>query len=72
MLTGCYLKNKKQLSKMGCKRYQNLSEEKQDKKHQHAHEQYRNLSEENEKKCQYGHERQKDFQRMINKGHFSL
>ena len=44
ILTGYYQNTQKKLSKKARERYQNLSEEEKDKKHQHARERYRNLS----------------------------
>ena len=53
MSTGYYQKNKENFSKKVRERYQNLSEEEKDKRHQYAR--YRNLSEEEKvKKHQYG------------------
>ena len=50
-------KSEKSFQKKTCERYQNLSEEKKEKKAQYACERYRNLSEEKkEKKRQHGSE----------------
>ena len=57
MLTWYYqkkTKNKEELSKKACERFQDLSDEEKDKKRQYACEWYRNLSEEEkDKKRQY-------------------
>ena len=50
-------KTKKSFQKKICEMYQNLSEEKKEKKGRYAYERYRNLSEEKkEKKRQHGRE----------------
>ena len=49
-MTNNYYKKEKKLSKNARERYQNLSEEKKDKKPRYACEQYRNLSEVKKKK----------------------
>ena len=63
MVNKYYQKHKERLGKEAYERYQNLSEEKKDKKRQYAREWYRHLSEEEEekKKCQYGRERYKNL-----------
>ena len=50
MTNNYYQKIKENIRKEVCERYQNLSEEEKDKKHQYACEQYRNLSEEEKEK----------------------
>ena len=44
MLTRYYQKSKERLSKKALERYQNLSEEEKEKKHQHGREQYKKTS----------------------------
>ena len=49
------------------KRYQNLSEEEKNNKHQYAHERYKILyEEEKNKKCQYGHMVANDIKIFLN------
>ena len=50
MLTGYCQKNKEKPSKKAPKRYQSLSEEEKDMKHQYACKRYSNLSEEKKRK----------------------
>ena len=52
MSAGNYKKNEERLQKKSCERYQDLSEEEKNKKHQYVCKRYRNLSEE-EKYGQY-------------------